>query len=104
MRYHAIVAESEELGIGDVRRFTLNEGGETSSFIGVVTGVEECAVRVKRCYKEDPKSSRYQIKDVRETGLEYAMFVDDRVWRMNRNTIVRKYGTLSKKDLRNVTG
>jgi len=102
MRYHAIVAESEELGIGDVRRFTLNEGGETSSFIGVVTGVEECAVRVKRCYKEDPKSSRYVIKDVAAAGLEYALFVDDRVWRLNKNAVGRKYGSLSKKDMRNI--
>ena len=93
---------TDELAIGDVRRFSLNEGGEMTTFIGIVTGIEEESVRVKRCYKEDPKSSRYQIKDVAAAGLEYAMFIDDRVWRLNKNAIGRKYGILSKKDMRNI--
>jgi hypothetical protein len=102
MKFRVFEAASNEPGIGDVRRFSLNEGGEMTTFIGIVTGIEEESVRVKRCYKEDPKSSRYQIKDVGAAGLEYAMFVDDKVWRMNKKTMGRKYGMLSKKDLRNV--
>ncbi len=73
-----------------------------TTFIGIVTGIEEESVRVKRCYKEDLKSNRYQIKDVAAAGLEYAMFIDDRVWRLNKNAVGRKYGILSKKDMRNI--
>ncbi len=93
---------TDELGIGDVRRFSLNEGGEMTTFVGIVTGIEGNSVRVKRCYKEDLKSNRYQIKDVAAVGLEYAMFIDDRVWRLNKNAVGRKYGILSKKDMRNI--
>ncbi len=104
MKYKPGTVETNEIKVGDVRRFNLNEGGEMTAFIGVVVGLEGENVRVMRCYKEDLRSSRYQIKDVRETGLEYAMFIDDRVWRMNGKMMGRKYGILSKKDLRNVKG
>jgi len=102
MRYKPRTVEADEVKVGDVRRFNLNEGGEMSTFIAVIVGMDCENVRVRRCYKEDPKSGRYQIKDVGAAGLEYAMFVDDKVWRMSRKTIGRKYGMLSKKDLRNV--
>ena len=102
MKYKPMVLESDEIKVGDVRRFNLNDGGELTTFIGVIIGLEGDDVEVKRCYKVDLKSSRYLIKDVGETGLEYAMFIDDRVWRMKGKTVGRKYGKLSKKDLRNV--
>ena len=55
-----------------------------------------------QCYKDDPKSTRYLIKDVAETGLDYAMFLDGIEWVLDKKTAGRKYGCLSKRDFRNI--
>ena len=102
MRYRPRAMESDEARIGDVRRVSLNEGGESSTFIAVIVGMDHESVTVRRFYRDDPRCSRYQIKDVGSTGLEYAMFIDDRTLRMRRAAMGRRYGMLSRKDLRNV--
>lgn len=102
MRYVSKSIETREPEVGDVRRFELNEGGEMTAFIGVIVNVDPSFVTVRRCYKEDRGNGRYQMKDVGMTGLEYAMFIDDKDRTLERRTAGRRYGCLSKRDMRNI--
>ncbi len=102
MRFKPKTAENNELRIGDVRRFNLNEGGEATTFVGVVVGIGPSSVKVRRCYKEDRGNDRYQIKDVGETGLEYALFIDSSDKSIGRRTAGMRYGRLSKRDMKNI--
>ena len=102
MRYTLKSTVAREPDVGDVRRFELNEGGEMTAFIGVVVGVDQSSVKVRRCYKEDQGNGRYQMKDVGMTGLEYAMFIDDEDRILEMRTVGRRYGCLSKRDMRNI--
>ena len=101
MKYAHRLASTDELREGDVRRFTLDKGGMVSC-IGVVTKIEEKTILVMQCYKDDPKSTRYLIKDLAETGLEYAMFLDGTEKKLEKKAAGRRYGNLSKRDLRNI--
>lgn len=101
MKYKPRLKEQDELREGDVRRFTLDKDGIVS-YIGVLTRIEEGRILVMQCYKDDPKSTRYLIKDVEETGLEYSMFLDGIEWILDRKTAGRRYGKLSKRDFRNI--
>lgn len=102
MKYKPGVIEADELRVGDVRRFDLNEGGEPTTFIGVVVGIDSDHVKVRRCYREDRGNCGYQMRDVGTTGLEYALFIgrDDRA--LDRRTAGRCYGHLSRRDMRSI--
>jgi len=101
MKYIPRLRKPDELREGDVRRFTLDKDGLVS-YIGVVTRIEERKILVMQCYKDDYKGTRYLIKDVAETGLEYAMFLDGTEWILDKKAAGRRYGNLSKRDLRNI--
>ena len=100
-RYIPRITKQDELKEGDVRRITVGKDGEFT-YIGVVTRIREDTVLVKKCYSDDPKSTRYMIKDVDETGLEYAMFIDCIEWKVDKKRIGKRYGSLSKRDFRNI--
>ncbi len=102
MRYMPRSTGVREPEVGDICRFELNEGGEMTAFIGVVVGVDPSSVKVRRCYKEDQGNGRYQMRDVGTTGLEYAMFIDDKDMILEKRTAGRRYGCLSKRDMRNI--
>ena len=40
VKYKPRVIEADEVKVGDVRRFNLNEGGEMTTFIGVIVGTD----------------------------------------------------------------
>ena len=101
MKYTPRLTKPDELREGDVRRFTLDKDGLVS-YIGVVTRIDERAIMVMKCYKDDHKGTRYLIKDVAETGLEYAMFLDGIEWVLDKKAAGRRYGNLSKRDFRNI--
>lgn len=101
MKYTPRLKEPDELKEGDVRRIIVGMDGEFT-YIGIVTRIKEDTVLVKKCYRDDPKSTRYMIKDVDETGLEYAMFIDCIEWRVDKKRIGKRYGSLSKRDFRNI--
>ena len=101
MRYTPRLTRPDEIREGDVRRFTLDDYG-LISYIGIVTRMDGMRILVMKCYKDDPKGTRYLIKDVEETGLEYAMFLDGIEWIHEKKTAGRKYGNLSKRDFRNI--
>ena len=100
-RYIPRITKQDELKEGDVRRIALRKDCEFS-YIGVITRINEKTVLVVRCYKDDPRSTMYMIRDVEETGLEYAMFTDGMEWIVEKDRVGRKYGSLSKRDFRNI--
>jgi len=100
-RYIPRITKPDELKEGDVHRITVGKDGEFT-YIGVVTRIGEDTVLVKKCYSDDPKSTRYMIKDVDETGFEYAMFIDCIEWKVDKKRIGKRYGSLSKRDFRNI--
>ncbi len=102
MRYRPYKTSEDVLSVGDVRRCTLECGGATETFYAVVMSVSQDRVTVRRLHKEDSHASRYLIRDVAPTGLDYAMFVDPGTMYLSRRTIGRKTGMLSKRDLKNI--
>ena len=102
MKYRPYKAPEDILMVGDVRRCLYNGGGVTESFYAIVTAVGPDTVSVRRLYGEDSVPHRYLIKDVGPTGLEYAMFVDPKTIDLPPKAVGRKYGRLSKMDMRNI--
>lgn|GEM_PF-3891936 len=102
MKYRPYKEPEDVLMVGDIRRYTINGGGMIETFYAAVVSVTPDSVSVKRLYKEDSAASRYLIRDVAPTGLEYAMFVDTRITKLSIQTVGRKAGKLSKSDLRNI--
>ena len=60
------------------------------------------SVLVRRLFKDSEGTSRYLIRDVGPTGLEYAMFVDSRDTTLPIAKVGRKIGRVSKTDMRNI--
>ena len=87
---------------GDVCKCVLRGGGLTETFYAVVLAISADSVSVMKLYKDDALTSRYLIRDVGPTGLEYAMFVDSRIIKLSRSSIGMRVGRLSKMDLRNI--
>ena len=104
MKYRPHKEQGDVLKIGDVRRCTINSGGEIESFYAAVMSISLDSVSVKRLYKEDLGTSRYLIRDVKPTGLEYAMFVDTRIMNLPKKTIGHKIGRISKIEMKIVRG
>ncbi len=86
---------------GDVRVCMKKDVGGYTTFTAVVVSVGEHTM-VRRCYREDDRGRRYQIKDVSTTGLDYSMFLDENKQRVSRENVGRRLGRLSKADMRNI--
>lgn len=86
---------------GDVRVCIKKDVCGYTTFAAVIVSVGE-HVMVRRCYREDDRGRRYQIKEVSTTGLDYSMFLDENKQRLSRENIGRRLGCLSKADMRNI--
>ncbi len=102
MKYRPYKEPEDVLSVGDVRRCTLECGVAAETFYAVVMSFSGDRVYVKRLHREDSHASRYLIRDVGPTGLEYAMFVDPGTMSLYTGAVGRKMGTLSKRDMRNI--
>ena len=100
LKYRPHKEQEKTLAVGDVRRCTINSGGEIKSFYAAVMSISSDYVLVKRFYKGDPSATMHLIKEVGPTGLEYPMFVDAEVMKLPILTIGRKMGRVSKTDMR----
>ncbi len=96
--------QNDPLLEGDVYKCVLRGGGLTETFYVVVMAATTDSISVKKLYKEDVSSSRYLIRDVGPSGLEYAMFVDPRIIKLSKSSIAMRIGRLSKTDLKNIRG
>lgn len=102
MKYRPYKALEDVLTAGDIRRCTLNRGGIIETFYTAIISVSSDSVSVKRLYKEDSVASRYLLRDVAPTGLEYAMFVDSEFTDVPKQTLGKKVGRISKADMKNI--
>ena len=102
MKYRPYNPAEEGLAVGDIRKCTVNGGGVIETFYVVVMAVSPGNIAVRRLYKDNWGASRYLIRDVAPTGLEYAMFVDTKDTVLQEQVIGRKTGMISKTDMRNI--
>ena len=102
MKYRPYKTPVDRLLAGDIRRCTIYGGELTESFYAIVISVAPDSVLVRRLFKDNGGTTRYLIRDVGPTGLEYAMFVDSRDTRLPVAKVGRKIGKVSKTDMRNI--
>lgn len=102
MKYRPYKTPENRLLAGDVRRCAIYSGELTESFYAIVISVAPDSVLVRRLFKDSEGTSRYLIRDVDSTGLEYAMFVDSRDTTLPIAKVGRKIGRISKTDMRNI--
>ena len=102
MKYRPYKTPDDRLLTGDIRRCTINSGDLPESFYAIVTSVSPDSILVRRLFKDNGGTSRYLIRDVGPTGLEYAMFVDSRDMKLPMENVGRKVGRVSKTDMKNI--
>ena len=64
--------------------------------------VSSDSVSVRKLHKDNYGASRYLLRDIAPTGLEYAMFADTKDSVLTLPQIGRKVGKISKTDMRNI--
>ena len=102
MKYRPYKTPEDRLLAGDVRRCTIYNGELTESFYAILIAISSDSVLVRRLFKDNGGTSRYLIREVGPTGLEYAMFVDTRDMTLPIAKVGRKVGKVSKTDMRNI--
>ena len=102
LKYRPYRTSDDVMAEGDIRRCTLGHGELEETFYVVVMSFTPDIAKVKRLHKEDEQGSRYLIKDLAPTGLEYSMFVDSRAVRIPRQAIGNRIGRISKTEIRKI--
>ncbi|AMH94979.1 hypothetical protein AR505_1264 [methanogenic archaeon ISO4-H5] len=102
LKYKPYKPAEENLAVGDVRKCTFNGVGVVETFYVVVMAVYPGHIAVRKLHKDNWGATRYLIRDVAPTGLEYAMFVDTKDTEMQEQMVGRKTGRISKTDVRNI--